>query len=137
MSVGWLLYNMTAPFMLMWHCVFGSRGLTHLCTVISLFTAVVLASIVVIIWLVLPNEYDWAQLLDKSLLFYDAQKSGVLPASNPIPWRGNSALTDAAPNGQSLVGGYYDDGGEPLHSRTRLPLCCSLRMVPDISQCLT
>lgn len=110
--MGWLLYNMTAPLMLLWHCLFHNRGLTSLCTVISLFTTVVLAAIVVIIWLVLPNEYDWKELLGDSLTFYDAQKSGQLPASNPIPWRGNSALTDAAPNGQSLVGGFYIDGGK-------------------------
>lgn len=46
-----------------------------------------------------------------SLRFYAAQRSGVLPADNPVPWRGNSALGDFAPNGASLVGGYFDDGG--------------------------
>jgi len=68
---------------------------------------------------VLPNEFNWGEQLGDSLLFLDAQKSGVLPASNPIPWRGNSALTDAAPNGAPLVGGYYINGGEhppPPHS---------------------
>lgn len=109
--MGWLMYNMMAPLMLAWFCAFGNRGLTTLCTVISLLTAVVLAAIVVIIWMVLPNEYDWRQLLGDSLYFFDAQKSGRLPADNPVPWRGDSALNDTAPDGTSLVGGYYIDGG--------------------------
>lgn len=77
-----------------------------------MITTLTLAAIVVIIWLVLPKDFDWNQQLRDSLTFYDAQKSGQLPASNPIPWRGDSALTDAAPNGASLVGGYYIDGGK-------------------------
>lgn len=110
-SVGWLLYNSLAPIMLLWYCLFRNRGLTHLCTFISMVTTVILIGIIVIIWLVLPKEFDWNQQLRNSLTFFDAQKSGVLPASNPIPWRGNSALNDTAPNGASLVGGYYIDGG--------------------------
>ncbi len=51
------------------------------------------------------------QMLASSLQFYAAQRSGALPADNPVPWRGDSALGDRAPNGASLVGGYYDDGG--------------------------
>lgn len=112
-SVGWLLYNMLAPVMLLWYCLFRDRGLTTLCTVVSMITTLTLAAIVVIIWLVLPKEFDWNQQLTNSLTFYDAQKSGRLPASNPIPWRGDSALNDAAPNGASLLGGYYNDGGIP------------------------
>uniref|UniRef100_A0A2C9KFJ4 Endoglucanase n=1 Tax=Biomphalaria glabrata TaxID=6526 RepID=A0A2C9KFJ4_BIOGL len=42
--------------------------------------------------------------LEKSILFYNAQRSGKLPANNPIPWRGDSALNDC------VVGGWYDAG---------------------------
>ncbi len=65
-------------------------------------------------WLpqVLPNEFNWGDQLRDSLTFLDAQKSGRLPADNPISWRGNSALSDAAPDGTPLVGGFYIDGGE-------------------------
>ena len=111
-SVGWLLYNMLAPTMLLWYCIFRNRGLTTLCTVISMITTITLVAIIVIIWLVLPKEFDWNRQLRDSLTFYDAQKSGRLPASNPIPWRGDSCLNDTAPNGASLVGGYYGDGGK-------------------------
>ena len=48
------------------------------------------------------TKYDYAEVLEKSILFYEAQRSGPLPADNRIPWRGDSALNDA------VVGGYYD-----------------------------
>ena len=44
----------------------------------------------------------------KSILFYEAQRSGKLPANNRIPWRGDSALNDAGNNGEDLTGGWYD-----------------------------
>lgn len=50
----------------------------------------------------IAGQYDYAQVLDKSLLFYEAQRSGKLPDDNRIPWRGDSALGDQIP------GGYYD-----------------------------
>jgi len=39
---------------------------------------------------------DYASALDKSLLFYDVQRSGKLPSWQRIKWRGNSALNDGA-----------------------------------------
>ena len=51
-----------------------------------------------------PAKYDYAEVIDKSLLFYEAQRSGPLPADNRVPWRGDSALDDA------VTGGYYDAG---------------------------
>jgi len=39
---------------------------------------------------------DYASALDKSLLFYDVQRSGKLPSWQRITWRGNSALNDGA-----------------------------------------
>jgi len=62
-------------------------------------------------------KYPYGEVLEKSLLFYEAQRSGPLPASNRIPWRGDSAL------GDEVVGGYYDAGdyvkfGFPMASMT-------------------
>lgn len=51
---------------------------------------------------------DYAKVLELSLLFYEAQRSGRLPADNRIPWRGDSALNDRGINGEDLTGGYYD-----------------------------
>ncbi|GFO36046.1 endoglucanase [Plakobranchus ocellatus] len=45
---------------------------------------------------------NYSQALEMSILFYAAQRSGALPADNPIPWRGDSALGDC------VTGGWYD-----------------------------
>lgn len=53
------------------------------------------------------NDYDYACVLGTSMFFYVAQRSGKLPADNPVSWRGDSGLNDTAPNGRSLSGGWW------------------------------
>ena len=55
-------------------------------------------------------KYNYKDVLHKSLLFYEAQRSGHLPKSNRIPWRKNSMLDDGMAVGHDLSGGYYDAG---------------------------
>lgn len=57
-----------------------------------------------------PDGYDYGEILGLSLLFYEAQRSGPLPSTNRIPWRGDSALGDVTPGGTPLAGGWYDAG---------------------------
>ena len=54
------------------------------------------------------EKYDYNQVLELSILFFEAQRSGKLPASNRIPWRGDSALDDGSDVGVDLTGGWYD-----------------------------
>lgn len=54
--------------------------------------------------------YDYSEVLHKSILFYEAQRSGNLPENNRIPWRGDSALGDKGNDGEDLTGGWYDAG---------------------------
>lgn len=49
-------------------------------------------------------------MLSSSLLFYEAQRTGKLPANNRIKWRGDSMLMDRGDNGEDLTGGYFDAG---------------------------
>ncbi|WIA22858.1 hypothetical protein OEZ86_009804 [Tetradesmus obliquus] len=56
------------------------------------------------------GDFDYGCVLGASIMFYEAQRSGKLPAGNRIPWRGNAGLQDKAPNGASIVGGWYDAG---------------------------
>jgi len=62
----------------------------------------------------LPSIYaksqDYARHMELSLLFYEAQRSGPLPASNRIYWRKDSMIDAGADNGVDLTGGYYDAG---------------------------
>ncbi len=55
-----------------------------------------------------PGNYDYGKVIHASLLFYEAQRSGKLPANNRIPWRGDSMLDDKGDNGEDLTGGYFD-----------------------------
>ena len=63
--------------------------------------------------IVLPQcnaKYNYSEVVHKSLLFYEAQRSGVLPASNRIPWRRSSTTRDGRLVGRDLTGGYFDAG---------------------------
>merc|ERR1711963_684628 len=53
---------------------------------------------------------NYKDVLHKSLLFDEAQRSGKLPADNRIPWARDSALNDGSDVGLDLSGGYYDAG---------------------------
>ena len=55
-------------------------------------------------------KYNYAEVLRASLLFYEAQRAGKLPANNRISWRGDSMLMDRGNNGEDLTGGYFDAG---------------------------
>ncbi|KAH0747287.1 hypothetical protein KY285_008944 [Solanum tuberosum] len=85
--------------------------------IIVAFAVIALPTIVVKVWPKhksqpsLPDNYTFA--LHKALMFFDAQKSGKLPKSNGIPWRGDSGLQDGSKLTDvkgGLVGGYYDAG---------------------------
>ena len=54
------------------------------------------------------SKYNYNDVLYKSILFYEAQRSGKLPDDNRIPYRGDSALGDKGDNGEDLTGGWYD-----------------------------
>jgi endoglucanase len=56
------------------------------------------------------GQYDYGQVLGLSFLFYEAQRSGKLPANNRIKWRGDSGLNQKAPDGRDVTGGWYDAG---------------------------
>ncbi|XP_060212969.1 endoglucanase 12-like [Lycium barbarum] len=53
---------------------------------------------------------DYGTALTKSLLYYEAQRSGKLPPNQRVQWHGDSALKDGKDEGIDLTGGYYDAG---------------------------
>jgi endoglucanase len=57
---------------------------------------------------VVKQGYNYGEVLGLSILFYEAQRTGRLPANNRIPFRGDSMLDDKGSNGEDLTGGYFD-----------------------------
>ena len=56
------------------------------------------------------SDYNYGEALQKSILFYDLQRSGKLPADKRTNWRGDSCLNDGSDAGLDLSGGFFDAG---------------------------
>lgn len=56
------------------------------------------------------SNHDYKDALSKSILFFEGQRSGVLPPNQRLTWRKDSALKDGFDQNVDLVGGYYDAG---------------------------
>ncbi|XVF12983.1 hypothetical protein REPUB_Repub08aG0167400 [Reevesia pubescens] len=70
--------------------------------------------------------HDYNQALSKSILFFEAQRSGYLPHNQRVTWRANSGLNDGKASGVNLVGGYYDAGD---NVKFGLPMAFTLTMM--------
>ena len=75
----------------------------HLSVHLVVVAALVWASLVTVALAFTRAEY--ASALDKSILFFDLQRSGRLPSWQRLKWRGNSGLNDGRNQGvcSSLV----------------------------------
>ena len=71
-------------------------------------------------------KFNYGEALQKSNLFYLAQRSGDLPDDYTIPWRDDSALNDGDDIGRDLTGGYYDAGD---HVKFGFPMAASMTML--------
>ncbi len=56
------------------------------------------------------GKYNYGEALQKSLLFYELQRSGDLPEKVRCNWRGDSCLKDGSDAGIDLTGGWFDAG---------------------------
>ncbi|KAL6498392.1 Endoglucanase 3 [Orobanche hederae] len=56
------------------------------------------------------SYHNYEDALSKSILFFQAQRSGKLPATQRITWRDDSGLLDGQQAQVDLTGGYYDAG---------------------------
>src|SRR3982751_6543922 len=50
------------------------------------------------------QTFNSGEALQKSLFFYEAQRSGDLPATNHVNWRGDSGMNDGSDVGKDLTG---------------------------------
>lgn len=69
------------------------------------------------------GKFKYGEAIQKSFLFYEAQRSGDLPSDNRIEWRGDSAMKDGSDVGRDLTGGYYDAGD---HVKFGMPMALSM-----------
>ncbi|KAH0990775.1 hypothetical protein GBA52_002258 [Prunus armeniaca] len=74
----------------------------------------------------MATDFTYGEALDKSLMFFEAQRSGKLPSDQRVKWRGDSGLTDGLAQGVNLVGGYYDAGD---HVKFGLPMAFTVTML--------
>ncbi len=94
---------------------------------ISTIMAAVLLSLVMLPELpVYSASHDYAEALQKSILFYEAQQSGKLPEWNRVEWRGDAALEDGSDVGLDLTGGWFDAGD---HVKFGFPMAASVTML--------
>lgn len=55
----------------------------------------VLATLVLLLVIIDASlAFDYGQAVDKSILFFEAQRSGKLPYNQRVKWRGDSGLHD-------------------------------------------
>ncbi|MCM1333691.1 MAG: glycoside hydrolase family 9 protein [Bacteroides sp.] len=72
------------------------------------------------------STYNYGEALQKSILFYDLQRSGDLPDDLRSNWRGDSCLNDGADVGLDLTGGFFDAGD---HVKFNLPMSYTCTML--------
>ncbi|KAL6501758.1 Endoglucanase [Orobanche gracilis] len=70
--------------------------------------------------------HDYKDALSKSILFFEAQRSGNLPEHQRVQWRSDSGLQDGKISGVDLVGGYYDAGD---NVKFGLPMAFTITMM--------
>ncbi|XVF32853.1 hypothetical protein REPUB_Repub17cG0118400 [Reevesia pubescens] len=89
-----------------------------------LVVAIVVGFVAVVAFLVtrgrhhrlLPVPDNYTIALQRALMFFNAQRSGKLPANNNVSWRGDSCVDDGNGYLDGLEGGYYDGGDAVKYS---------------------
>ena len=56
------------------------------------------------------GKFAYGEALQKNFLFFEANRSGPLPADNRLEWRSDATTNDGSDVGRDLNGGYYDAG---------------------------
>jgi endoglucanase len=65
-------------------------------------------------------SYNWGEILQKAVYFYECQQAGPLMSGNRVEWRGNATMNDG------VKGGWYDAGD---HVKFNLPMAFSASML--------
>jgi endoglucanase len=70
--------------------------------------------------------FNYAEALQKSIWFYEAQQAGPKPSWSRVGWRGDSALKDGQDVGVDLTGGWFDAGD---HVKFGFPMAFTTTML--------
>ena len=79
--------------------------------------------IIVVLFTVVTSfaySYNYGEVLQKAIYFYECQQAGPLPAWNRVEWRGDATMSDA------VTGGWYDAGD---HVKFNLPMSYTATML--------
>ncbi|MGY3792871.1 glycoside hydrolase family 9 protein [uncultured Aquimarina sp.] len=68
-------------------------------------------------------QFNYGEALQKSILFYESQQSGVLPDWNRVSWRSDAGVNDGQDVGLDLTGGWFDAGD---HIKFGFPMAFSV-----------
>lgn len=124
----WCLQNSIPPFLFFYYIFFKGASMKRVA--MAGYVTYIATSIISFVLLIVyaRQDYDFKDLIEKSFLYFDAQRSGPLPpeVKERIPWRGDSGLMDRTESGGSLVGGYYDAGDTVKFG---LPLAVSMSLL--------
>jgi endoglucanase len=76
----------------------------------------------------LAQQFNYAEAMQKSFFFYKAQRAGVLPLDNPVPWRGSTVPDDVVRDSAGSIvvdlrNGYFDAGD---HVKYNLPMTAAV-----------
>eukprot|EP00884_Botryococcus_braunii_P022001 jgi/Botrbrau1/8485/Bobra.0237s0100.1 len=126
LSALWAVYNCVGPALLLQY-TWGRReaSLRTAARYAMWASALLVLAAPFLLRTAVPPNYDYSEVLGDSYLFYEAQRSGALPADNRIVWRGDSGLLDRAPDNTPLVGGWYD-AGDHLKTSMSIGVAASL-----------
>lgn len=114
LSVCWAVYNMIPPALFIFYIHNKGRVFEEFCSfcLVTSFTLAILS--ISCLWLV-PNDYDFGQVLGLALQFYEAQHVGkVNQANRHIWWRSDAFVNQTYQyNSQqgSITAGYFDNYG--------------------------
>lgn len=72
------------------------------------------------------NNYNYGEAMQKSIMFYEFQRSGKLPSDKRANWRSDSGMEDGKDAGLDLTGGWYDAGD---HVKFNLPMSYTSTML--------